>query len=91
MPAFLPMGDTMDSSKRSRPMATQTKSRRKSKRQNLPSGMMQVVRVVKADQDPKLELRKRLDMTREAFGRLVNVSVRAIAAAERNQKDVAKL
>jgi hypothetical protein len=30
-------------------------------------------------------------MTRETFGRLVNVSVRAIAAAERDQKDVAKL
>jgi hypothetical protein len=30
-------------------------------------------------------------MTREVFGRLVNVSVRAIAAAERDQKDIAKL
>ena len=72
-------------------MATQTKARKMNRRQNLPSGALQVVRVVKSNREPKLELRERLAMTREAFGRLVNVSVRAIAAAERNQKDVAKL
>jgi DNA-binding XRE family transcriptional regulator len=57
----------------------------------LPVGVAQVVRVVKVNREPKLELRERLNMTREVFGRLVNVSVRAIAAAERDQTDVGKL
>ena len=72
-------------------MATRTKSRITSRRRNRPSGTLQFVRVVKTNREPKLELREKLKMTREAFGRLVNVSVRAIAAAERDQKDVAKL
>ena len=72
-------------------MATRTKSRIKSRRRNWPAGTLQFVRVVKTNREPKLELREKLKMTREAFGRLVNVSVRAIAAAERDQKDVAKL
>ena len=64
-------------------MAAQTKSRNKSKHRNVSSGAMQLVRVIKANGEPKLELRQRLNMTRETFGRLVNVSVRAIAEAER--------
>jgi DNA-binding transcriptional regulator YiaG len=72
-------------------MATQTKSRQKNRRQHVPSGAMQVVRIVKTNREPKLELRDKLAMTREVFGRLVNVSVRAISAAELNQKNVAKL
>ncbi|MCI0335472.1 MAG: hypothetical protein L0228_19880 [Planctomycetes bacterium] len=72
-------------------MPTKTQSRKKSGRRNLPSGAIQIVRVVKVNREPKLELRERLNMTREVFGRLVNVSVRAIAAAERDQTDVAKL
>ncbi len=38
-----------------------------------------------------LELRYKLRMAREAFGRLVNVSVRTIADVETNQKKVTKL
>jgi hypothetical protein len=49
------------------------------------------VRVVEVGREPKLELRKQLGMTREVFSRLVNVSVRAIAAAERDRAAVAKL
>jgi hypothetical protein len=55
------------------------------------SGAMQFVRVIKVGRESKLELRERLKMRREDFSRLVNVSVRAIAAAERDQTDVTKL
>lgn len=49
------------------------------------------VRVVKIRGETKLELRHKLRMAREAFGRLVNVSVRTIADVESNQKKVKKL
>jgi len=49
------------------------------------------VRVVEIGGETKLELRHKLRMAREAFGRLVNVSVRTIADVESNQKRVAKL
>lgn len=49
------------------------------------------VRVVKISGETKLELRHKLRMAREVFGRLVNVSVRTIADVETNQKKVAKL
>jgi len=46
---------------------------------------------VKTSGEAKLELRDKLRMPREAFGRLVNVSVRTIAEVESNQKTVGKL
>ncbi len=49
------------------------------------------VRVVTLDGETKLELRYRLGMAREVFGRLVNVSVRTIADVETNKKKVEKL
>ena len=49
------------------------------------------MRVIRADQEPVLELRHLLDMTRERFGRLVGVSVRAIATVERGEGSVEKL
>ena len=49
------------------------------------------VRVVTIKGETKLELRYRLGMAREAFGRLVNVSVRTIADVESNKKKVEKL
>ena len=49
------------------------------------------VQVVKIGGETKLELRDTLRMAREAFGRLVNVSVRTIADVESNQKRAGKL
>ena len=49
------------------------------------------VRVVSANGESKLELRHMLGLAREPFGRLVNVSVRAIADVEANKKKVDKL
>lgn len=49
------------------------------------------VRVVTVNGESKLELRYMLGMAREAFGRLVNVSVRTIADVESNKKKVDKL
>ena len=49
------------------------------------------VRVVTVKGESKLELRYMLGMAREAFGRLVNVSVRTIADVESNKKKVEKL
>ncbi len=49
------------------------------------------VRIVKVKGRPKLELRNRLGMPREVFGRLVNVSVRTIADVESKQKKPEKL
>ncbi len=49
------------------------------------------VRVVTIKGESKLELRHMLGMAREAFGRLVNVSVRTIANVESTKKKVDKL
>lgn len=49
------------------------------------------VRVVTVSGESKLELRYKLGMPREAFGRLVNVSTRAIADVEATKKKVDKL
>ena len=49
------------------------------------------VRVVTVKGESKLELRYMLGMPREAFGRLVNVSVRTIAEVESSKKKVDKL
>jgi hypothetical protein len=52
---------------------------------------LQAVRIIRAGHDDVLELRHLLDMTREHFGRLVGVSVRAIATVERGEGSVEKL
>ena len=49
------------------------------------------VNIVKIDGESKLELRYVLKLTRETFGRLVDVSVRTIADVESKQKKVPKL
>ena len=49
------------------------------------------VRVVTVHGESKLELRSTLGMARESFGRLVNVSVRTIAAVESTKIKVKKL
>lgn len=49
------------------------------------------VQVVEVDGETKLELRFVLGMTREVFGRLVNVSVRTIAEVESKHQKVEKL
>lgn len=49
------------------------------------------VRVVKVGGESKLELRHMLGMARESFGRLVNLSVRAIATVESKMEKVDKL
>lgn len=49
------------------------------------------VRLVTVEGESKLELRYLLGMAREAFGRLVDISVRAIAGVELTRKRVEKL
>ena len=49
------------------------------------------IRVVTLNNESKLELRFMLDMAREPFGRLVNVSVRTIANVESNKIKSEKL
>jgi len=71
-------------------MATKTRPRKQPLRSAKPS-TIQSVQVVKVGKEPKLLLRERLQMTREVFSRVVNVSPRAIAAVERDQTEVAKL
>jgi hypothetical protein len=51
----------------------------------------QFVQVVKVGKERKLLLRERLQMTREVFSRIVDVSPRAIATVEQDQIDVPKL
>jgi hypothetical protein len=49
------------------------------------------VKLVRVGKERKLLLRDRLNMTREVFGRAVNVSPRAIATVEQEEAAVAKL
>ena len=52
---------------------------------------IQLVKLVRVGNERKLLLRDRLNMTREVFGRVVNVSPRAIATVEQEEAAVAKL
>ena len=70
-------------------MTTRTKTRRPPKVEAIP--VLGGIRVLHLSSELKLELRSQLDMTRELFSRLVNVSVRTIAEVELNQKKVEKL
>jgi hypothetical protein len=72
-------------------MATKTRSRKQKRPATSTPSTNQFVKVVTVGKEPKLLLRHRLNMTREVFSRVVNVSPRAIASVERDQTDVAKL
>jgi DNA-binding XRE family transcriptional regulator len=72
-------------------MATKARAKKGGVRNAAPTHAFQAVRVITVNREPKLELREQLKMTREGFGRLVNVSVRTIAAAELNKSNIAKL
>jgi 3-deoxy-D-manno-octulosonate 8-phosphate phosphatase KdsC-like HAD superfamily phosphatase len=56
-------------------MATQTKSRQKNRRQHVPSGAIQVVRIVKSNREPKLELRDKLAMTRRLLDEVFGIDI----------------
>jgi transcriptional regulator with XRE-family HTH domain len=71
-------------------MSTATPTRTQSRRKK-SAGSVQTVRVVRAEGDRLLELRHLLGMPRERFGRLMGVSVRAIATVEREEGNVEKL
>ena len=68
-----------------------TKTSRKSKARFVVIKGLHGVRVIKVGGESKLELRHKLGMPRESFGRLVNVSVRAIATVESKMEKVEKL
>lgn len=74
-----------------------TRTRKSSNAQKKPAVRVDAVRglhgvrVVTVQGDSKLELRYMLGMAREAFSRLVNVSVRTIADIESTKKKVDKL
>ena len=70
---------------------TTTTTKKKSDFRTTPIQGLHGVRVVDISGETKLELRYKLRMPREAFGRLVNVSVRTIADVESKQKKVGKL
>jgi transcriptional regulator with XRE-family HTH domain len=72
-------------------MATRLQTRKQKKPKPAKSKGIQLVQVVRVGSEAKLLLRERLNMTREVFSRVVNVSPRAIATVERDQTDVAKL
>jgi DNA-binding XRE family transcriptional regulator len=87
-------GDTLkvqQAAARELTMATKTRPPKQKPTRSSPPDTIQRVQVVKVGKEPKLLLRERLNMTRELFGRVVNVSPRAIATVEREQADVAKL
>jgi hypothetical protein len=71
-------------------MATKTRPRKSATVAAKPSGF-QFVKVVAVGKERKLLLRDRLNMTREVFSRVVNISPRAIATVEQEEADVAKL
>ena len=75
--------------KSKRKAATKKKSRVRARATSIRG--LHGVRVVDISGETKLELRYKLRMPREAFGRLVNVSVRTIADVESKQKKVGKL
>lgn len=74
-----------------------TKSKRKATTKRKSAGRAEAipgldgVRVVTTRGKTELELRDKLGMAREAFGRLVNVSPRTISNVESSQKKVGKL
>lgn len=72
-------------------MATKARTKKSNARNSTSLNTFQSIRVITVNREPKLELRERLKMTREGFGRLVNVSVRTIATTELNKSSAAKL
>ena len=71
------------------PAKSQTRGKRIARRVSISKRGR--IRIVRVNGRPKLELRNRLGMPREVFGRLVNVSVRTIADVESEQKKPEKL
>ncbi|HEY4233263.1 MAG TPA: hypothetical protein VGM76_07540 [Lacipirellulaceae bacterium] len=72
-------------------MATKLQTRKQKTSKLTKLRGIQFVQILQVGREPKLLLRERLNMTREVFSRVVNVSPRAIATVERDQADVAKL
>jgi DNA-binding XRE family transcriptional regulator len=72
-------------------VATKTRPPKQKTARTPKQGAIQFVQVVKVGKERKLLLRERLNMTREVFSRVVDVSPRAIASVEQDQTDVAKL
>jgi DNA-binding XRE family transcriptional regulator len=73
-------------------MATKSKSVPKKSVEIIQIPGLKGVRVVRVKSgEVKLELRQKLGMAREVFGRLVDVSTRTIADVEATQKKVDKL
>ncbi len=73
-------------------MATKSKHVKKTATRIIQIQGLPGVRVVQVKNgETKLELRQKLGMAREVFGRLVEVSTRTIAEVEANQKKVEKL
>lgn len=73
-------------------MATKSKSVQKKSVEIIQIPGLKGVRVVRVKSgEVKLELRQKLGMAREVFGRLVDVSTRTIADVEASQKKVDKL
>lgn len=73
-------------------MATKSKSVQKKSVEIIQIPGLKGVRVIRVKSgEVKLELRQKLGMARELFGRLVDVSTRTIADVEANQKKVDKL
>jgi len=72
-------------------MATKTRPEQKTKASHADKGTIQSVQIIEVGKERKLLLRERLNMTREVFSRVVDVSPRAIATVERDQTNVAKL
>lgn len=72
-------------------MLTKSQTRRKHTTRRVSTPQRKGVQIVKVKGKPVLELRNRLGMTREVFGRLVNGSVRTIAVVELQQKKPEKL
>jgi len=72
-------------------MSTNSQTLKKPGAKNTSNVHCKVIRIVKSKGRSRLELRNKLGMPREVFGRLVNVSVRTIAEVESNQKAPEKL
>lgn len=70
-------------------MPTKTHVRRPRRSQAVPPST--TVQVIQIGGRSKLRLRDQLDMTREVFSRVVNVSLRTIAKVEQDQSEVVKL
>lgn len=72
-------------------MPAKPSTRTKTQSRTAPASVDRRIRIIKSRGRSELELRNRLRMPREVFGRLLNVSVRTIAAVESEEKQPEKL